>query len=108
MSGSGELIVTVDIERQHVTRVALPPDCSLHVYDYNRRWTKEVTEPDDDGDLCKQTIWTSVAGTPKYQLKLYVREGEVYRAVMPPGSGVVVKTHGRTGDPQVRKFFRKA
>lgn len=102
----------MEIKGQTVHNVIMPEGCSVHVYDYNRRWSDAVTEPDDDGKMCKQTIYLRGDGNKQtpYHFRVFVHAGEVKRLVLPHGGcEVLVKSYpDKDGaKPKEQKWVRK-
>jgi len=108
-----DLIIEVDQNGDHITGVhqsgsrMLPDSVGIFIFDYNKKWSVNITEPDEKGVMCRQQVWSS--GPPndaKHRFKVYIKEGEVYRVVMPPGATVIVKTL-KKGKEVVKKWIHK-
>ena len=83
----------------------------MHVYDYNRRWSENECESDDDGVQCKQTIYLRSdkdRQTP-YKFRLFIHTGVVKRVILPHGGcEVLVKTYEKDdAAPKELKWVRK-
>jgi len=87
----------------------------VKTFDYRKKWSKDDCSPDDqDGELCKQTTYSGqnlkIKDEDKLVFRIYIREGQVFRIIMPPGGLVVVKTYKEWSDDQpqeVRRWVHK-
>lgn len=113
-----ELAIEITVKGRHVRGAVepghwtLPPGVSVHVFDYDKDWGKDVVEPDDQkGELCKQTIFVgqdALKGQEPRRVRVYIRSGDVNRIIMPAGSVVVVKTFKKEGaEPEVKRWIHR-
>lgn len=105
------LSLVVEVRRQTIHDIKMPDGCCVHVYDYNRRWTDAVVEPDDDGVMCKQTIYSRQGkhrDTP-YKFRISIHTGVIKRLILPHGGcKVIVKTYDKDEGPCTeQKWVRK-
>jgi len=90
----------------------LPAGVEVNVFAYSKKFHEALLEPDDqDGTLCK---WTKYLGPPCQEgeevkkVRIYIREGEIFKVIMPPESVVEVWNYNKDGeDPHVRRWVRK-
>jgi hypothetical protein len=106
------LFLVVEVRRQTVHDIKMPEGCSVHVYDYNRKWGEAVLEADDNGVMCKQTIHSrpgKLRDCP-YKFRLFLHTGVVKRLVLPhAGCEVVVKTYEKEDDTcKEQRWVRKS
>ncbi len=90
------LTLIVELKRQSVVNVINPPGCSMWVYDYNRRWKEAALEADDDGVMCKQTIYSRLNKDREapYKFRMFVHTGVVKKLILPhDGCEVIVKLY---------------
>ena len=83
----------------------------VKIFDYKKKWSKDGCEPDDQtGELCKQVTYRSSQKQNKEidenLFRIYVREGDVFRVIMPTGGLVIVKTV-RDGKAKVQRWVHK-
>ena len=111
-----DLLIEVKVEYGHVTNThasnhwTLPDGVSVHVFDYYRGCPDNLLEPDDQkGERCRQTIYVGAEkkNVAPRKVRVYLREGTVFRIIMPPGSTTVVTTFHEGKSPETRRWVCK-
>lgn len=90
-----ELKLVVHIKGGVVTGVEGPPDCKIHIFDYDKGKGHPDAESDGKGGWAKQVIWHTL-GTknPKYLFKVLVKDDKVFNVIFPVrGAECTIKSY---------------
>lgn len=105
------IAINIDIRRGNVDDIRMPVGCSVHVYNHNRKWSDAVVEPDQDGVMCKQTIYSNPGKNQEtpYKFELVVKNGVIARWKVPQHieCNTTVRTYDHNDNCVEQKIVKK-